>query len=355
MRSRIIAITLPLTLVLAAIAMLLPTGFVVRSPGPTRDTLGAQRLGASEIPLVAINGADTFPTSGELLLTTVSVSGGPIGPVMPLDALAGWAVPSRSVVPVESVFRPGVTRQEQQQQSAAQMITSQEAATAAALLELGFEIPTTMTIVGTSADSHAVDIVEGGDIVQSLNGMTITSQPQLLGLLTDIAPETTVTLTVERNGTIMDLPIRTGSATNPDGSERAALGIFLGTDFNFPVDVEIQIDNIGGPSAGMMFALAIIDRLTEVDELQGISVAGTGTIGSNGDVGAIGGVVQKMHGALRDGSNWFLTPTANCGEVIGAVPRGMNVVAVSTLSEARAAIEAIGAGDTSELPSCSAA
>jgi len=355
MRSRIIAVTLPLTLVLATIALFLPTGFVVRSPGPTQDTLGARRVGASEIAMVEINGATSFPTSGELRLTTVSVGGGPIGPIMPMDALVGWAVPSRSVVPVETVFRQGETRQEQQERSAAQMVTSQEAATAAALTELGFDIPTTLTIVGTSVDSNAIGVVEGGDIAKELNGIPITNQSQLLGLLTDIAPESTVVLTVEREGELVDLPLVTGRATNDDGSERAALGVFLGTDFEFPIDVAIQIENIGGPSAGLMFALAIIDRLTEVDELQGVSVSGTGTINIAGEVGPIGGVVQKMHGALRDGSNWFLTPTFNCPEVIGAIPRGMNVVAVSTLSEARVAIEAIGAGITDALPSCEAA
>lgn len=354
MRRRIIAITLPLTLVLATVAVFLPTGFVVRSPGPTQDTLGVQRLGAIELPLVEIDGAQTFPTSGELLLTTVSVAGGPIGPVFPLDALLAWAMPARSAVPVETVFRPGITRQEQQQQSAAQMITSQEAATAAALIELGFEIPTTMTVAGTALDSNATGIVENGDVLLKIDGVNIINHGQLLEYLGTLPPESTTVLTVERDGELIDLPIRTGRVTNPDGTERAALGVFLTTDFEFPLAVEIQIENIGGPSAGLMFALAIIDRLTELDELQGISIAGTGTIDTNGAIGPIGGIVQKMHGALRDGSNWFLAPVSNCDEVIGSIPRGMQVVAVSTLSEARDAIEAIGAGAAGGLPSCGA-
>lgn len=101
-----------------------------------------------------------------------------------------------------------------------------------------------------------------------------------------------------------------------------------------------------------MFALAILDQLTEVDELQGVAVAGTGTINADGQVGAIGGIRQKMFGALRDGATWFLAPVSNCDEVVGNIPRGLNVVAVSTLAEARHAITEIGAGNGQSLPTC---
>ena len=125
LRARIIAVTAPLTALLGAVAVLLPTGYAVRAPGPTQDTLGAQMVAGQLVPMVEIAGTETHPTSGQLLLTTVSVSGGPIGPVMPMDVLFSWAAPSRTVMPTEAVFRPGVTREEQQEQSQIQMITSQ--------------------------------------------------------------------------------------------------------------------------------------------------------------------------------------------------------------------------------------
>ena len=101
-----------------------------------------------------------------------------------------------------------------------------------------------------------------------------------------------------------------------------------------------------------MFALAIIDRLTPEDEANGKIIAGTGTISIDGEVGPIGGIAYKMRGAMRDGADWFLAPTSNCDEVVGHVPDGMNVVAVDTLAAARDAVVAIGAGQTTELPTC---
>jgi len=352
-RARILTITSPLTAVLAAVAVLLPTGYAVRAPGPTEDTLGSQTIGGRTVPLVEITGAPTFPTSGQLRLTTVSVAGGPIGPVMPIDVLYSWLSSRRSVMPVEAVFPTGITREQQQQQSAAQMVTSQQAATAAALNELGFEIPVTMSVAGFPADSLAEGVLQVDDVLLEVNGEPQNSFSGLLELLNELTPGSEVMLTIIRDGEIIEVPLVTGTATNEDGTTRAALGVLVSQQFDFPIDVTIQIENIGGPSAGGMFALAIMDRLTEEDELQGVPVAGTGAIDADGQIQPIGGVRQKMYGALRDGVSWFLVPTSNCDEVVGAIPRGLNVVAVSNLHEARQAVIAIGEGNTANLPACS--
>ena len=350
-RSKLMAVTAPLTAILGAIAVLLPTGYAVRAPGPTADTLGTVAGGA--LPLVNIAGAPTYPTTGELRLTTVSVSGGPIGPVMPMDVIYSWLSPRRSAMPVESVFPTGITREQQQQQSAAQMITSQQAATAAALTELGYEIPVTMSVADFPDNSLAVGVLQVDDVLLELNGIPQDSFAGLLGTLNEIEPGSIVDLTIQRDGEVISVPLETGTATNNDGTMRAALGVFMRSEFDFPIDVEIQIDNIGGPSAGSMFALAIMDRLTELDELQGVPIAGTGAINVDGQILPIGGIRQKMHGALRDGARWFLAPVTNCDEVVGAIPRGLNVVAVSTLHEAREAVIAIGNGQGNTLPTCS--
>jgi len=349
-RAKLMAITGPLTALLGAAAVLLPTGYAVRSPGPTADTLGT--VGSGAVPLVSISGAPTFPTTGQLRLTTVSVSGGPIGPVMPMDVLYSWISPRRSVMPVENVFPSGITREQQQQQSTAQMVTSQQAATAAALHELGFEVPVTMTVAGFPDDSLADGVLMTGDELLDLNGVPQNSFSGLLEALGEITPGSEVLVTVRRDGQILDIPLVTGTATNNDGSTRAALGVLMGSQFDFPIDVDIQIENIGGPSAGTMFALAIIDRLTETDELQGVPIAGTGAINADGQVLPIGGVRQKMFGAVRDGVQWFLTPVSNCDEVVGNIPRGLNVVAVATLHDALEAVTAIGAGQGASLPAC---
>jgi PDZ domain-containing protein len=157
-------------------------------------------------------------------------------------------------------------------------------------------------------------------------------------------------VTVERGGERQDLEV----TTVDDGTGRALLGVLVDPTFDLPVDVRIEIEDIGGPSAGLMFSLGIIDTLTEPDETGGVSIAGTGTMDLTGTVGPIGGIRQKMAGADRDGAQWFLAPVDNCPEVVGHVPAGLRVAAVRTLSEARAAVEAIGSGHGDELPTCGA-
>ncbi|WP_342770127.1 S16 family serine protease [Xylanimonas allomyrinae] len=189
-------------------------------------------------------------------------------------------------------------------------------------------------------------------MIRTLDGAAITTYGDLLSDLAAVTPGSDVVLGVDRDGTRTDLTITTTDGTTPDGGRRAALGVLVSSTFDFPIDVAIRIEDIGGPSAGMMFALAIIDRLTPEDELNGQVVAGTGTIDVDGAVGPIGGIEQKMHGAVRDGADWFLAPESNCGEVVGRVPDGLRVVQVSTLAEARHAITAIGAGEGASLPTC---
>jgi PDZ domain-containing protein len=357
-RSVTLGVSLLATALLAAVLLVLPAPYAIRAPGPTEDTLGVQgqRDGTAEgggesvtaLPLVDIDGAPTYDVSGELRLTTVSVYGGPGSDVLLGDVLWGWGSQERSVQPVEAIFPEQTTREEQEQVGQAQMASSEESATAAALTELGYEVPATLTVVGTAAGSGAEDVVEAGDVVRSLDGAAVVTHQDLLAGLDAVAPGDDVALGVERGGEDVDLTVTTG-----DGDGRAVLGIYLDPRYDFPVDVTIRPGDIGGPSAGTIFALAIIDKLTEADELDGAVVAGTGTMSVDGLVGPIGGIEQKLFGARRDGADWFLAPADNCGEVAGHVPDGLRVVRVATLGEARSAIEAIGAGDGDALPTCS--
>ena len=116
--------------------------------------------------------------------------------------------------------------------------------------------------------------------------------------------------------------------------------------------VEMHVDDIGGPSAGMMYTLGLIDKLTEAEETGGKTIAGTGTIDAKGKVGAIGGIRLKMIGAKRDGATWFLAPESNCDEVVGHVPSGLRDVKVATLDDAYDALVAIGQGKGDSLPHC---
>jgi Lon-like protease len=333
------------TLLVAGLAVL-PAPYAVRSPGPTEDTLGEQ-AGRS---LISVSGAETYDSTGELRLTTVSVAGGPGYPVNLAQVVGGWLEGSRSVGPVEEVFPRDRTKEETEEQSQAEMISSQENATVAALTELGYEVPATLTVQGSSPGTGAEGVVQPGDVIVSLDGEAVPTYQDLIDDLAAVAPGDDVTLGVLRDGEETDLTV-----TTSDGGDTALLGVFIDPAFEFPVDVDIQIDDIGGPSAGMMFALGIVDQLTPEDEADGVSIAGTGTMGVEGDVGPIGGIRQKLYGALRDGSTWFLAPAGNCPEVAGNVPEGLDVVRVATLAEARDAMTAIGAGEGGSLPTCETA
>lgn len=336
-----------LTAALLVVLLLMPVPYAVNSPGPTLDTLGSH----DDQALITIEGAETFDSTGELRLTTVSSTGGPGYPSSVLGVLAGWVSGSRLVLPVESVFPPDTTQEQLDEQNEAQMVSSQENAAVAALEELGYEVPVTLAVHEAVEGSGAVGVVEPGDVLLTYDGTELTSYGQLIDLLADTEPGSTVTLGVERDGADLDLEVVTGAREDGDGSQ---LGVYIDPTFDPPVDVSIRIDQIGGSSAGTMFALGIIDKLTPEDEADGEVIAGTGTMDLNGAVGPIGGIRQKMAGALRDGAAWFLAPADNCSDVVDHVPDGLRVVRVETLHDAREAVEAIGAGTADDLPTCTA-
>ncbi|GAA1399642.1 MULTISPECIES: YlbL family protein [Oerskovia] len=343
-RSLTLGISVLATTLLVAGLAVMPAPYVVRSPGPTQDTLGAQ----NDQDLIQIEGAETYDSTGELLLTTVSVAGGPGYPANLVQVVEGWASTSRSVRPVEETFPRDVTQEQSEQESQQEMLSSQETATVAALTELGYEVPATLTIQGAAKDTGAEGVVETGDVITTVNGKDVVTYQDLIDELATVTPGDDVVLGVERGGESKDLTI-----TTQEAGGKAILGVFIDPAFDLPVDVSIQIEDIGGPSAGTMFALGIIDRLTPEDEANGTVIAGTGTMSVEGNVGPIGGIQQKLYGAQRDGATWFLAPESNCDEVVGNVPEGLNVVKVSTLEEARDAMVAIGAGEGEGLPTCS--
>ena len=178
----------------------------------------------------------------------------------------------------------------------------------------------------------------------------LTSFAVLSTELANTPPASEVVLGVQRDGEELELDV----VTSDDGDGGSLLGVYIEPEVDLPIDVEFAIENIGGPSAGLMLALGIVDLLTPGDLSGGEVVAGTGTIDLAGDVGPIGGVQQKMAGAARDGASWFLAPVENCNEVVGAVPGELGVVAVDTLEDAVSALEQIAAGQTSGLEQCTA-
>ena len=304
---------------------LLPSPYVIEQPGPVYDTLGTAEHDGEEVPLIEIPDAETFPTDGELNLLTVTVRR-PAG----ADARTGsrcsapGSTARRSVVPVEAIFPPGVTDADRDAQNAAAMVDSQQDAIAAALVELGYDFPRDVTVAGVTRRLAR----------RRACSRRATSSSRVERHRRELRRRAARRGRRERRGrprraslVVRDGAEQTLEVTPVDARRHASvLGVGVRMDYEFPIDVELQLDNVGGPSAGMMFALGIIDKLTPGALTGGEIVAGTGTIDSAGEVGPIGGIRQKLWGAEDAGADWFLAPASNCDEVTGHVPDGLTRV-----------------------------
>ena len=333
------------------IVALLPAPFVIEQPGPVYDTLGDVTVGDKTVSLIDIPDEKTYPTDGSLDMLTVSIRGNRENLPNWLEVAAAYFDASRAVVPVDLIYPEGQTVEQSNEQGAVDMANSQKAAIAAALTNLGYDLPSSLSVVQTQDGSPADGVLKAGDIILTLNGKSF---PDVTGLRAEIAANGTdapATVEITRDGTPMTLELTPVLSTGDDPTP--ILGIVVGSEFEFPFDVKIQLENVGGPSAGMMFALGIIDKLTPGELNGGEKIAGTGTIDATGAVGAIGGIRQKLYGASNAGAKYFLAPESNCNEVTGHIPGGLTVFAVKTLDDALAALNAIESGaDTSSLPAC---
>ncbi len=343
-RSSAMLVSGLLAAALGIAAVSLPVPYVIESPGPTFNTIGQD----NGKPVIRVSGHETFPAKGSLDLTTVYVDGGPNGPVSVVEAFSAWLNGTKAVYPQELLFPSGVTKEQSQQESATAMTTSQENAVAAALKDLNIPFGQKMQVAGLPDDSASKGLLQAGDVLVSINDKPITA----LGVVqAELAAGNgkPVKVIVERAGA--RVPVTITPAKNSAG--RYILGVLLQYKFTFPFNVTISLDKVGGPSAGMMFALGIMDTVTPGDLTGGKHIAGTGTITPDGAVGPIGGIAQKMQGARSGGATLFLAPAANCDDVLGHIPDGLQVVRVENLTEARKAVElAASGGDTSGLPVC---
>jgi len=293
----------------------------------------------------------TYPTDGTLDLLTVQLAGNREQTVNWLELATAWFDPSRAVLPVDAVFPQGQTTEERNQESAAMMVDSQNEAKAAALTELGYDVNAQITVHSLTDDSAAKGILEVGDVIISANGTAVTDADSLRKVVND-GDGAPIEMLIERDGEEQTVSV-TPKQTEIDGQQLWLIGVTLTTAYDFPIDVTIQLNNVGGPSAGMMFALGIMDTLTPGELNGGQDVAGTGTITADGTVGPIGGIRQKMWGAVKAGADWFLAPASNCDEVVGHIPGHLKVFAVKTLDDSLDVLEAIrDDGDLSALPTC---
>lgn len=346
MSQRMIAAVVagPLVVVLLALAAFAPLPYVTYRPGDTIDVLGDE--GGQEI--IQIEDQKTYRDGGELRMTTVIVSQ-PEQENSLLELMATWLNGDNAVMPYDAVYQKDVTKEENDVQGAVQMLSSQDSAIAVALTELGYEVTPGVEVQYVTPDSPADGRLEVRDFFLEAGGKKVTTSDDVAKAVADTPAGEKVTFRVRRDGIERQISIEPDEV---DGEQR--IGINLGLGYIFPFDVTVGISpNISGPSAGLMFSLAIYDTLTPGSLTDDEVVAGTGEILPDGSVGAIGGIAQKIAGARDDGAELFLVPPANCEDVDDVDNGDMQLVLAETMHDAVVALEAWAEDRDADLPSCS--
>lgn len=335
-----------LSLLVVAAAALLPVPYVTYAPGITVDVLAEQE--GEEI--VEVSGTQTYRDDGELRMTTVYVTQ-PEADVTLFDAMAAWIDEDRALYPYDSVYRQDETAESQQTESSIAMVSSQDTAIAVALDELGYDVTPVVEVLNVEKGLPADGRLKVRDVIVEVDGRRISSPQQVVDQVAAAPTGQPVAFVVRRDGARQRVEV---TPELVDGRPR--VGVSTGPGYQFPFQISVNIaDNIGGPSAGLMFALAIYDTLTPGSLTGGRVVAGTGTVDDNGRVGPIGGIQQKVVAAEQSGAELFLVPSDNCGEALGAPVDDLRLVRATTMSEARASVETWAADPGASLPSCEAA
>ena len=312
--------------------------YVSLGPGPTFNTLG--EVEGKEV--VDIEGTDVYPTSGHLNMTTVSQrSDLTLG-----QAMALWLSGREQLVPRDLVYPPDKTREEVENANTTDFRNSERSAEYAALLYLDY--PMAVTVENVNDDGPSKDELQAGDAIDAVNGKPVATLDQFQALLSDTKPGDNVVLDYRRK----DGPPGVATITLGKHPERdqGYLGIGVLDAPWAPFSVDFNLANIGGPSAGLVFSLAVVDKLTTGDLNDGQFVAGTGTITGDGEVGSIGGITHKMLAAKEAGASIFLVPADNCEEAKTAPQDGLELVKVDTLKTAVDALKTLSAGG--ERPHC---
>lgn len=337
-------LAVPLVMALWVVVLVKPLPYVTYRPGPTVDVLAEEE--GEEI--VQVRGERAYRDGGELRMTTVYVNAPQERVGLP-TLLEAWWRDDHAVRPYDSVYAPGETDEDKDVQSAVQMMTSQDVAVATALGALGYDVTPVVKVQNVTKGAPASGRLRVGDVLLEVDGTAVESAEQVGRIVRTTPPGDAVEFLVRRDGgrrTVSVTPVE------DDGAPRVGIIPGLGYDFPFEVDVTIP-DSIGGPSAGLMFSLAIYDTLTPGSLTGDGVVSGTGTMSPDGAVGAIGGIQQKVVGADRAQSDLFLVPRDNCAEAVGAPVDGdLRLVPVATFEDALQAIESWTEDPDADLPTC---
>jgi PDZ domain-containing protein len=311
--------------------------YVSLGPGPTFNTLG--EVDGREV--VDIRGIKTHPTTGHLNMTTVSQRDDlTLG-----EALTLWLSGQQQLMPRDLVYPPGQSRDEIDKANNAEFTQSEDNAEYAALGYLKY--PRAATVVEVQKPGPSADQLRAGDVLDAINGTPVATAEQVTSSLKNTKPGQQVVVDYRRDNKPGTARITLG--TNKDRSY-GFLGIGVADEPFAPFQIQFNLANVGGPSAGLMFSLAVIDKLTTGDLAGTTFVAGTGTIKPDGTVGPIGGIVHKMAAARAAGATVFLVPAKNCYEASSDQVPGLQLIKVDNLGQAVDALHAMTSGG--HPPSC---
>lgn len=343
-RGRTVFVGSVLTAVLVVVGVAVPVPYVAIGPGVTFDTLGSAdgnsviSFSGDGVP-AAVN--DPVPAGGQLNMTTISVTDG----VRLFQALSLWATGEYALAPREDYFPPDKTVEQVRAEDAQAFRDSQSSAEIAALNHLGY--PQVVYVGTIPADSPSSGVLQPQDQITALDDTPVTDLGSLATALQGTTPGQVVGLTVLRDGATQTAKVTLGTApAGAEDSTRGYLGISAVQRPKAPFTITISLEQIGGPSAGLMFTLGIIDRLGGQDLTGGRFIAGTGTMANDGKVGPIGGVLLKLITARDAGATVFLVPADNCAEAVTQVPDGLQLVKVATLDDALSALQTLKDGGT---------
>lgn len=338
-----------LLVVLFGAAAFLPVPYVTMSPGPTINVLGEH----DGHEIVEVSGHKTYPTHGQLRMVTVSVTS-PNRRISLAEAMEAWFDPTRAVLPRDVVYPPTQSVQQVEQQSSVEMTNSQDTAVAAALKEMGYHPKTATEVLAVTSGAPADGKLKVHDKLLSVNGVRITGPESVAKAVQKAGVGGTAAFVVRRDGATRTVKVTT-QASDKD-PHHAVVGVVVGIGYRFPFQVSVDISNqIGGPSAGLMFSLAIYDTLTPGPLTGGAVVAGTGTIAEDGSVGPIGGIQQKIVAAADAGATLFFVPPGNCKEALSADVNSneIELVKAQTMDSAVHSLEAYAKNRHAQLPHCS--
>jgi PDZ domain-containing protein len=331
---------------LAVLLVVVPVPFVSWSPGGTRDTLG----NVGQEPMINVQGIDTYPTTGRLDMTIVAITPADAQLSLPQALLAYW-LPHRDALPREAVYAAGKSAEDVENEDADMMETAQDDAVVAALRADSRAVTAMPAIYSVTVGGPAHKLLLPGDLVVSVDGIATPDVEAVAKRIRAHSIGEKVRFVVIRDKVQTDVNVTTVESNVQ--SDVPVIGISLATGYRYDPDISFDLgQQIGGPSAGLVFALAIYDKITNGPLLADRHLAGTGKITPNGDVEAIGGVQEKIAAAEKAGAVAFFVPAGNCRDLAG-VRTNMALIKVGTLKNAIDAVQTLNvSGDTSVLPHC---